>query len=108
MKKTLTTLMLSGILAAIAGAGTIASAATISGGTPGAGYEATDKSKAAADSTAEFTIDPGKLTLDKVSDLHFSKAGSKSQVADFVTDQDLTLDSQPVSSKTGQDGNPDK
>lgn len=112
MKKTLATLLLSGIiLAAWTGFATNASAADrdISTGTVGAGYEATNDSPAEANSTAEFTIDPGKLTLDKVSDLHFSKNGkSNPQVSDFIADQDLILDGQPVTSKTGKDGNPDK
>lgn len=112
MKKALATLLLSGIvLAAWTGSAADASAAemNISAGTAGAGYEATQASAAEAHSTAEFTIDPGKLTLDKVSDLHFSKNGkSNPQVADFIADQDLTLDGQSVTSKTGEDGNSDK
>ncbi|MBO1304897.1 WxL domain-containing protein [Enterococcus sp. 669A] len=87
MKKILATLTLTGIvLGAWTGFASTASAATITNGT------ATSDTPAQGNSTAEFTIDAGKLSLDKVSDLKFSKNGTNPTIEDFTDDQKLTLD----------------
>lgn len=104
MKKILATLTLSGIiLSAWTGF-----AATASAAETGSSNIATVGSPANANSTAEFTIDAGKLTLDKVSDLHFSNNGKNPQISDFVNDQTLTLDGTAVTDNANKAGNSDK
>lgn len=96
MKKILTTLTISGaILSAGFGLATNASAATI------------NDDKQGGTSIAEFTIDAGSLSLEKVSDLHFSKDGKNPTIADFTSDQTLKLDNTPVSSTLGQTSDSD-
>ncbi|MGM0213396.1 WxL domain-containing protein [Enterococcus sp. AZ109] len=107
MKKILAMLTLSGIaLSAWGGFAATASAAEV---VPGSGPVAADSQTADKTSVAEFTIEKGDLTLDKVSDLHFSNAdGNKNPtVADFVNEQNLTLDGSPVSANTNKADNND-
>lgn len=107
MKKILAMLTLSGIaLSAWGGFTTTASAAEV---VPGSGPVAADSQTADKTSVAEFTIEKGDLTLDKVSDLHFSNAdGNKNPtIADFVNEQNLTLDGTSVSANANKANNDD-
>lgn len=101
MKKT----TLSGFLyfssLALALAGPVAFAATngpgtessnISAGTAQAGYEADKTTNANANSVGEFSIEAGKLTLDKVPNMHFAKADkSNPTVSDISNGVTLKL-----------------
>lgn len=70
------------------GAGT--SENNISAGTDGEGYVSDDTSSAKANSTAEFTVEDGFLTLDAVPDLNFEK--TEREV--LKTDKVLHLDTE--------------
>lgn len=118
-------LLFSALLATVAG-GTTVFAADLSGtvgpGESGAdknisagqaeqGFNATD-GKATAKSVGEFQIEAGKLTLDLVPNLHFTKAdGSNPSIKDITAGIELPLNadgtvtpSESVTSKTGADG----
>lgn len=106
MKKMLATLMTSTIvLASLVLASTnVFAAETINAGTLGAGYDATNDS-AAANSKAEFAIDPGQLRLDQVPDLHFANDnGTNPKVADFSKEVHLNLFDGKLSNAS-KDGN---
>lgn len=106
MKKMLATLMTSTIVLASLGLASTHSfaAETISAGTPGAGYDATEN-PVSANSKAEFAIDPGQLRLDQVPDLHFTNDNGKNpKVADFSKEVKLKLFNGKLSN-TSKDGN---
>lgn len=93
------------------GPGTDKPGENISAGEAEQGFDAT-AGKATAKSVGEFQIEAGKLTLDLVPNLHFTKAdGSNPSIKDITNGIELPLNAdgtvspnEAVTSKTGADG----
>ena len=81
------------------------------GTTIGEGFLSSDTSPASANSTAEFTVDPGNLTLDRVPDFNFGNIKTSQLVSKAITIPNLDLNSNTVKTdsttknKTAFDGN---
>lgn len=79
--------------------------------TIGEGFLSNDTAPASANSTAEFTVDPGNLTLDRVPDFNFGNIKTSQLISKTVTIPNLDLNSNTVKTdstaktKTAFDGN---
>lgn len=106
-------LLFSALLVAVSGGSTVLAAGTstsnISNGTAQNGYDATAGS-ANANSIGEFKVEAGKLTLDRVPNLHFTKDGDTNPtIGDIAAGTTLKLKDGVVTANSKDfDGNADK